>query len=66
MNEDVCMYDYKLIDIFGREIASGKIQSEYNNGILLKYDHLKNGIYIIEIYNGYSRIYSGKVVINIK
>ena len=63
LDENINLYDYKLIDVLGKEIASGKIRSENNNSILFKCDNLNDGIYIIEIYNDHTRIYSDKIVI---
>ena len=63
LNEGINLYNYKLIDVLGKEILSGKLISENGKSILFKYDHLKDGIYIIEIYNDHTRIYSNKIVI---
>jgi PKD repeat protein len=62
LNGVMSHYNYRLIDIQGKEIASGMIKSENNKGILFRYDHIKDGIYIIEIYNDRTRVYSGKIV----
>jgi hypothetical protein len=63
LNENINLYDYKLINILGKEIESGKIRSENNNSLFFKFDNLKDGIYIIEIYNNNKRIYSDIIVI---
>ncbi len=61
--EDINLYNYRLIDIFGKEIASGKMKSENNESILFDFHHLKDGIYIIEIHKDYSRICLKKLII---
>lgn len=62
-NQDIKIYNYKLFDVFGKEISAGKSKSDNDKSIFFKYDDLKDGIYFIEIYDDFSGIYSGKVVI---
>jgi hypothetical protein len=63
LNEDIVLHYYRLFDIFGREISSGKLNSETGKNHRFYFEDLMNGVYFVEILVDNCRIYVAKLII---